>query len=220
MSDSVVPEAATGPLSDSGGQVPPQPPMPSSSESSTSSPSLEVEDRLTTEDVVLYIFGLVVALLVVIFMYSSQTSEEARMARFAATAEAMSHEAASASTKANLLRYAFSAAVFPSTTARANVSLMVGTLLALMGSFLIVRGVRDSPISGEASTTEKFQVKFAASSPGLVLALLGCTIIGLTIWRGSKFEIIETPVSESAPVGSSPENLEDLGRAARESLGL
>jgi hypothetical protein len=176
------------------------------------------KDGLTREDAILYLFGLLFAVLMAFFMDTNQQALERGLTAFSQHARAQVEVAADPAAKLNFLRYDYATTMMPSITARANVSIMVGTLLALMGTFLIVRGVRESPLTAEAAQGNEFSFKFAASSPGLVLALLGCIIITVAIWKGGGIEIQDGQTSGRVSSGVSAEETEDALQSIEEAL--
>jgi len=175
-------------------------------------------DRFTKEDGILYLFGLLFAVLMALFMNSSQQDLERGLTAFSAHARGQVEATVDPAVKLNFLRYDYATTMMPSITTRANVSIMVGTLLALMGTFLIVRGVRESPVTAEGAKGKEFTFKFAASSPGLVLALLGCIIITVAIWKGGGIEIRDGGSSSKPTVASREDPGQDARNAIREFL--
>ncbi|MBC6989591.1 MULTISPECIES: hypothetical protein [Hymenobacter] len=75
------------------------------------------------------------------------------------------------------------------------IGFMVGTLLAILGAVVVVKGVRDSPIGFEAEGLERARIKFTASSPGVFLAFIGGSIIITTIVHGIAANVEDPTIS-------------------------
>lgn len=65
------------------------------------------------------------------------------------------------------------------------VGFLVGTLLTVLGSMVVIRGVRDSGNNLEVSGVERAKVKLTTSSPGIFIAAIGGAIILSTILGGN-----------------------------------
>ncbi|UOQ69052.1 hypothetical protein [Hymenobacter volaticus] len=75
------------------------------------------------------------------------------------------------------------------------IGFLVGTLLAILGAVVVVKGVRDSPIGFEAEGLERARIKFTASSPGVFLAFIGGGIIVTTIVHTIEAEVDDPVIS-------------------------
>jgi hypothetical protein len=80
---------------------------------------------------------------------------------------------------------------FSTRFARANafvkyIGFMVGTLLTILGTMIVIRGVRESAITTEIEAAQKARVKFITSSPGIFIVFAGTLIIMSTVLKTSE----------------------------------
>ncbi len=133
----------------------------------------------TVEDVVLYIFGVSVMVIVGLFLVQAQEQLEIKIVHDgAAVNEAGGIDG---NIRITQLKYKFASKILLSNSTRKNIAFLVGTLLAILGCMIIIRGVRDSPFEGEVNAFERAKVKIKASSPGIVVVLCGTLILILSV---------------------------------------
>ena len=185
----------------------------------------------TREDVVLYCFGAALATaLIVFFAYqtlhlSSSLSPEKHSERADVWRpnEGMdtSSRAISAFMYAFSHRYEYATHGLIATTARTNAAFIVGVVIALMGCFVVVRGVRESPIRGSFSagaTLNLTRANLTMSSPGLFLASLGVTVILVSLFKTDQPRLEDPEMridSGSIPLRHDSGSAVDLGPALK-----
>ena len=92
-------------------------------------------------------------------------------------------------------RYEFGARAQHTNSLIKYIGFMVGTLLAILGAVVVVKGVRDGPIGFEAEGLERAKIKFTASSPGVFLAFIGGGIVMTTILHGIDAKVDDPTIS-------------------------
>jgi hypothetical protein len=143
------------------------------------------------EDILLYITFL--ALLVFIAVYF----REAREFVFAEIRQKQSESAPADSLesimlKGNSLKYEFANKVLVSNSTRTNISMMVGTLLCMIGGLFIVRKVRDKIEFNASADSVKGELK--TTLPGVYIIALGALLLIVSVLSKDKYTINESPI--------------------------
>ena len=81
-------------------------------------------------------------------------------------------------------RYQFASKISRYNTILRQIGFLIGTLLVVLGTMIVIRGVRDSNIDLEIKGLERAKIKFTTSSPGIFLAFIGSLVIIVTIIKG------------------------------------
>lgn len=64
------------------------------------------------------------------------------------------------------------------------IGFIVGTLLVLLGTMVVIRGIRHHDFNASGEGIEKFRFSLSLSSPGMFLCLIGTIIMIATILKG------------------------------------
>lgn len=148
--------------------------------------------RIAKEDVILYSFtGVFVVLMGVFFAFVMFQLDarlldgaEGNVEDIATVVDADTHKSfLAAQVYLSMKRYEHAAASVYSDAARTNVAFLVGVLLSLLGSLIIVRRVRESPIKAGVDAPQLFRFDIATSSPGIFLVFLGTVLMAITILK-------------------------------------
>ena len=98
----------------------------------------------------------------------------------------------------NAARYDYASALAMVRAQRTETGFLIGAVLALLGTVVVVRGVRDSPVDIEAETSRVWRLKLATSSPGIVLAVLGVAVVVTCLLIDPQVKVTESPLRLSS----------------------
>jgi len=147
----------------------------------------------TIEDVILYVFGIGIMIFLGLFLTQAQKQLNVQVLNYAK--ENSVKNSLDVNVQIAQLRYDYADKILLSNSTRKNIAFLVGTILAIFGCLIVIRGVRDSPIEGEVSALEKAAIKVKTSSPGVMIVLCGCIIIALSIFVKDKYDIRDPYIS-------------------------
>lgn len=142
--------------------------------------------RVAAEDVILYAFSGALLILLGFFFHLQTThlkdglltgNPASESEEFGLITEDADRSFMAAQLHLTVRRYRLAAALAYTKTARANAGFLIGSLMALLGALIVVRRVRETPTGADWEAAKVLSLKFATSSPGLVLAFLGTLVI-------------------------------------------
>jgi hypothetical protein len=154
--------------------------------------------RFTAEDAVLYLLGVCLLLWPAWFFARSmdqlQSGPESALQVIArdwkpATIGIGADRYLAAQLYVTASRHEYASRLLIANSSRNNSGFVVGTLLAVMGCFLVIRGVRDSTINASVKATSHGNVRVLMTSPGVFVATLGTAIIIVTLLNNAKSEL-------------------------------
>lgn len=141
------------------------------------------------EDILLYITFL--ALLAFIAVYF----REAREFVFTEIKQKQPAQANAVETmmlSTNAAKYEFANKVLVSNSTRTNITMMVGTLLCMIGGLFIVRKVRDKIEFNASAESVKGELK--TTLPGVYIIALGTLLLIISVLSKDKYTINDSPV--------------------------
>jgi hypothetical protein len=141
----------------------------------------------TIEDVMLYVFG--IGIMVFLGFFLIQAQEQLNLQVPNNTKGNCVENSRDPNVQITQLKYDYAGKILLSNSTRKNIAFLVGTILAIFGCMIVIRGVRESPIEGELSAFEKAKIKVKTSSPGIFIVLCGCVIVALSIFVKDKYDI-------------------------------
>jgi hypothetical protein len=92
-------------------------------------------------------------------------------------------------------RYNYAAAATVSNAARTNTAFLIGTVLVLSGCLMLVRRVRESAFDASWDVGPAMRSRLISSSPGLVLAFLGATVVVSTLIIGDRVKVEDSGIT-------------------------
>jgi hypothetical protein len=75
------------------------------------------------------------------------------------------------------------------------IGFLVGAVLCVLGSMIVIKGVRENESTLNIEGLEKAKIKFTTSSPGLIVVFIGGLIVIATIWRNVRTDVIDPVIS-------------------------
>ncbi len=164
--------------------------------------------KIHSEDLLLYIIAIVLILFFSYFFLKIQerndntvfTAQDQRMFENLKLSDkkdsvAIEKEFIKAQLQLVYKRYELSTKVSRTIAYIKFIGFLIGTLLVLLGTMLVIRGVRDHAISGTGEGMNNFKFSLAVSSPGMFLTLIGAIIMVATIIKGIENKMEDTGIA-------------------------
>jgi len=83
------------------------------------------------------------------------------------------------------MRYHLASASTAAISARQNIAFIIGALVTLLGSIIVIRGVRESAISADGKAGH-IRFRLITSSPGVFMIAIGCALVAFTVWQSGE----------------------------------
>ncbi len=159
----------------------------------------------TPEDAVLYAFGLLLVWVLMTFfnhvdVQMQQVLQDVRqhkppaVAAGSAIATSLQNRSLELQLDLNVIRYKYAGAALASRAARNNAAFLIGAVLSLMGTFIVIRGVREGRAKADMSVGENLRFSLATASPGALTILLGTIIIVVALVSREQVDVKDTPL--------------------------
>ena len=164
------------------------------------------------EDLILYVFALLVLVLFGIFFYQHyrttvrpESSEPLAQAWLSPSGGDVCTDYLRAQLTNTALRYDQARIATATNAVRRSLAFLIGTIGFMLGCIIIVRGVRDTPVDASLSAEGKAQIRLITSSPGVVVVTLSVLIILSVVLLNDRVQVTDPPISLAycAPVVAS-----------------
>lgn len=164
------------------------------------------------EDLILYIFSLVVLLLFAILFYQHYAStvraepEKPLVERawLQPTGDNICLDFIKAHVTNLTLRYGQARIATATNAVRRSLVLLLGTIGFLLGCIIVIRGVRDVPFDANVTVENKARFRLITSSPGIIVVVLSTILVMGVVLLNDRVEVNDAPLAFPAPCLATP----------------
>lgn len=154
------------------------------------------------EDLILYIFSLVVLLLFAVLFYQHYASTVraepekplVESAWLQPTGDNICLDFLKAHVTNLTLRYGQARIATATNAVRRSLVLLLGTIGFLLGCIIIIRGVRETSFDADINVEKKARLRLITSSPGIVVVVLSTILVMGVVLLNDRVEVNDEPL--------------------------